>query len=62
MRGRNQNEKNAVRTKEVFVGVDVHKEADRSQFEGKRKKFFMGGWPVTIASFGGFWIVLPGVK
>ncbi len=34
MRRRNQSKEIGVKGKEVFVGIDVHKEAGRSQFDG----------------------------
>ena len=42
MRGRNQNEKIAVRGKEVFVGIDVHKESWQVTVRTEGEEFFHG--------------------
>jgi hypothetical protein len=42
MKGQNENKKVLVRGKEVFIGVDVHKERLHVQHEWKEKKFSMG--------------------
>ena len=45
MRGRNQNEKNAVRGKEVFVGIDVHKESWQVTVRTEGEGVFHGRMP-----------------
>jgi transposase len=45
MRGRNQNEKNAVRGKEVFVGIDVHKESWQVTVRTEGEEVFHGRIP-----------------
>jgi len=42
MRGRNQNEKNEVRGKEVFVGIDVHKESWQVTIRTEGEEVFHG--------------------
>ena len=42
MRGRNQNEKNAVRGKEVFVWIDVHKESWQVTVRTEGEEVFHG--------------------
>ncbi|MGD0625351.1 MAG: IS110 family transposase [Thermodesulfobacteriota bacterium] len=42
MRGRNQDEKNAVRGKEVFVGIDVHKESWQVTVRTEGEEVFHG--------------------
>jgi len=45
MRGRNQNDKNAVRGKEVFVGIDVHKESWQVTARTEGEEVFHGRIP-----------------
>ena len=62
MRGKNQSKEFSVSGKGVFVGIGVHKESWQFTVRTERKKFFMDALPVTTVSFGGFRIVLPGVR
>jgi len=42
MRGRNQGKRIAVREKEVFVGMDVHKESWKVTVRGEGEEVFIG--------------------
>jgi hypothetical protein len=48
MGGRNQNGKNAVRGKEVFVGIDVHKESWQVTLRTEGEEVFHGRIPAPV--------------